>query len=152
VPSTRSTPLRFPAGSATRTQGDDDRGRLEAALRTILGDPEALLLVAGPTGRALDGFAEAYRRDPPSSPLVPARPFGLLQSLFVEEAARGRGLGRAFVEEVERWLADQGVDEIRTDTWEFEGGPRGFYEALGYRTARRELTRTIGRNASESGL
>ena len=129
----------------------DQPERLDGALRAILDDPAALLLVHDQAGGSLDAFAEAYVREVPAGAFVPAQRFGLLQSLYVAEAARGRGIGRVLVAAVETWLTDQGIGEIRTDTWELEAGPLGFYEALGYRTARRELTRMLVTTKPTSG-
>jgi len=51
--------------------------------------------------------------------------------LWVADAARGRGHGRALLERAEQIARNGGCRNARVDTFDFEA--RGFYERLGYR-------------------
>ena len=54
-----------------------------------------------------------------------------IDTLWVDDAARGRGHGRALVARAERVARERGCRNARVDTFDFEA--RGFYERLGYR-------------------
>jgi GNAT superfamily N-acetyltransferase len=56
---------------------------------------------------------------------------GEVKRMFVRPAARGRGLGRRLLGELEAAAADLGHRVLRLDT---AGRLRGFYEAAGYRS------------------
>jgi aminoglycoside 6'-N-acetyltransferase I len=71
-------------------------------------------LVSAPNGSAV-GFVEASRRvdyvnGTSSSPVV------FLEGLYVEPAARRKGVARALVAEVERWAAAHGCSELASDS------------------------------------
>lgn len=51
--------------------------------------------------------------------------------LFVDEACRGRGLGKALLERVETAAREQGMRRILLNTYSFQAP--GFYEKMGYR-------------------
>jgi GNAT superfamily N-acetyltransferase len=51
--------------------------------------------------------------------------------LWVAQAARGQGHGRALLERAEQLASERGCRNARVDTFDFEA--RGFYEKLGYR-------------------
>lgn len=54
-----------------------------------------------------------------------------IDTLWVDDAARGRGHGRALVARAEGIARERGCRNSRVDTFDFEA--RGFYERLGYR-------------------
>lgn len=54
---------------------------------------------------------------------------GYLSALVVAEKARGRGIGRQLVRQVERELAARGCVVLISDVWK---GAEGFYRALGW--------------------
>ncbi|MEW6045076.1 MAG: GNAT family N-acetyltransferase [Bacillota bacterium] len=115
---------------------------LREGLKSILGNGRARLLVACVDGHVV-GFVEAYVHETEPSPFVVQRRWGLVQSLMVLPAFRGMGIGTLLMEHAHRWLREQAATEVRVDVWEFEDGPLGFYERLGYRTLRRTLVRGL---------
>lgn len=74
---------------------------------------------------------------------------GLLRSLVVAGGARGAGLGRKLVAQLERRAAAAGVEEL----WLLTIDAERFFEGLGYREAdRREVPPAIGETAEFSTL
>jgi GNAT superfamily N-acetyltransferase len=119
-----------------------DPAALLARLEEIIASAESAILVAHVAGECV-GLAEVYVRQGEANPAGVAHRYGLLQSLMVQEAYRGRGIGTRLVEAAERWAREQGATEVRVETWEFVEGPLGFYEKVGYRTLRRTLVREL---------
>jgi GNAT superfamily N-acetyltransferase len=58
---------------------------------------------------------------------------GEVNSLGVLKSHRRRGIGRALMEQAERWLADRGAVVIELDTLATSSESVPFYEAIGYR-------------------
>lgn len=56
-----------------------------------------------------------------------------ISTVFVDEAHRGKGLGRQLMTEMERRAIAMGVTLIRLDTFDWQGA--AFYQALGYEVA-----------------
>ena len=74
---------------------------------------------------------------------------GLLRSLVVARLARGAGLGRRMVAQLERYAAAAGVKEL----WLLTIDAERFFAALGYREAdRRDVPPAIGETAEFSTL
>jgi len=115
---------------------------LYLALEQIIRDEDAAILLAEVGGQPV-GLAEVYLRQDEANPLRAACRYGYLQSLVVAEAFRQRGVGTRLLEAAHQWSRAKGASEMRLDTWEFEQGPLGFYERLGYRTLRRTLVRML---------
>jgi amino-acid N-acetyltransferase len=73
----------------------------------------------------------------------------LLRSLVVDESARGKGCGKALVEQAERYARSRGAERIYLLTT----SAAQFFAALGYRTAAREEAPASIRGTAEfSGL
>lgn len=73
---------------------------------------------------------------------------GWVYYLSVAPARRGEGIGRALMEESERWLAARGCPKIQLMVRGDNAGARGFYTALGY--AVQDVV-TIGRRLRAAG-
>jgi GNAT superfamily N-acetyltransferase len=120
-----------------------DQAELERRLLTLLEQDDAAVWAAQ-AGDQVMGMAEVYFLAPqPAGRSV--RPRGHLQSLYVEEAWRRRGIGRLLVAAAEEWARMRGADELDLDIWEVGAGPLAFYEDLGYHTLRRTLVRRLTR-------
>lgn len=119
-----------------------DCAELLATLEKIIDRPDAVIFVAEIEGE-LAGLAEVYLRQDETNSSKVAYPYGYLQSLMVREPVRHYGIGTQLVGAAERWAKDQGVIEMRLETWEFTEGPFHFYEKSGYRTLRRVLVREL---------
>jgi GNAT superfamily N-acetyltransferase len=112
-------------------------------LHGILHNVDAALIVAE-EHRRLVGLAEVYLRHDTPHPAAIEYTYGYLQSLIVTASLRRSGLGRQLVAAAEQWSHEHGATEMRLACWEFADGPLPFYEALGYRTMKRTLVRSLG--------
>ncbi|KPJ61581.1 MAG: hypothetical protein AMJ46_00280 [Latescibacteria bacterium DG_63] len=121
---------------------DFDNSELVTKLKKILGDEQAVLLVAQVGGQIV-GLAEAYIRQDKPHPETKGYRYVHLQSLMVREDFRGQGIGALLVQAAEDWARKHGAREIRLDTWEFSGDPVGFYEKMEYRTFRRQMVHVL---------
>ena len=63
--------------------------------------------------------------------------------LMVDEAAEGRGVGRALVDRAAAWARDQGCRRIALDTGAANAGARRFYRALGFDEEDVRLSRAL---------
>jgi GNAT superfamily N-acetyltransferase len=132
-------PLRL---SSLRHGWKTEKVSLAERLREILHDPDSAVLLAEVDGE-LVGFSEIYVREDDQTAARPACRYSYLQSMFVRESHRRAGVGRDLLSASETWSKSRGAAELRLDVWEFPEGPAGFYEACGYRTYRRSLTRRL---------
>ncbi len=125
----------------------DDRTNSELAktLTEIITGENSSIFIAEVSGH-LVGLVEIYlRQDDPSNRYIRHHRYGHLQSLIVSERHREQGIGKLLAETAHQWAKDKGADEIRLDVWEFEAGPLGFYERLGYHTIKRTLAKELGK-------
>jgi len=121
---------------------EDEKAKLAARLRDVIGNPDSEVLVAVEGGRLL-GLSEVYLcEDEPVRGRV-SRRYCHLQSMFVASERRRKGVGRLLLSASESWAMARGLSEIRLDMWEFPEGPLEFYERCGYRTYRRSLARDL---------
>ena len=85
----------------------------------------------------LDYHEYVLRHDDDQGNLVGGMTFSIhgqwidIDFLFVEEAARGRGIGRQLMAEAEELARGQGCRMASLETFAFQARP--FYEKLGYR-------------------
>jgi GNAT superfamily N-acetyltransferase len=63
--------------------------------------------------------------------------FGVV-GMWVAPEARGRGIGRLLLEEIEAWIASSGGTEVRLGVTNEAAAARGLYESSGYRLDGRE--------------
>lgn len=96
-------------------------------------DPNARVLVAD-AGEGAVGLATVHVR----YTINHEAPIAQLTLLVVDESQRSRGVGRALVEEAERWAHAHGCHRIVVTTALQRTGAHAFYERIGYRhTGRR---------------
>ncbi|HBV52185.1 MAG TPA: GNAT family N-acetyltransferase, partial [Clostridiales bacterium] len=55
-----------------------------------------------------------------------------VDDLCVEEQSRGRGLGRALLEEVKKHALSIGAQSVELNVWNFNQSAVSFYEHLGF--------------------
>lgn len=132
----RGVPDRLSRSSNSR------HAELDSALQKTFENENAAIFVAEVDGQ-LVGLGEVYIREDAPNPLKVSYKYGHLQSMVVNAAHRGRGIGTRILEAVEQWARAKNATEIRLDTWEFKEGPLGFYKKGGYTTLRRTLVRKL---------
>jgi ribosomal protein S18 acetylase RimI-like enzyme len=119
-----------------------DCAYLVANLGKLLDRADAAIFVAD-VDTTVVGLAEVYLCQDQDGDSTVERRYGYLQSLMVNEAKRGQGIGSQLLVAAEQWVREQGVGEIQLQTWEFPRGPQPFYERSGYQTLRRILVREL---------
>jgi ribosomal protein S18 acetylase RimI-like enzyme len=65
-------------------------------------------------------------------------------TLILDEPFRGRGLGRALMDDAFEWCAEQGVDEVSLDTGVRNTGGRRFYARYGFEESQVLLIKRVG--------
>lgn len=97
--------------------------------------PDHLLIVAEATDSKgathLRGYTLAHDQ---GGGLRREHSVGRIHDMYVEEQARGTGIGRAMMQVVERWAGGRPLPMILD--WQASPGAVGFYEALGYEADR----------------
>jgi GNAT superfamily N-acetyltransferase len=89
--------------------------------------PGHTLLVAEQDGGVI-GLLHLYVR-----PALDKPPEVIVQALVVDEAARGRGVGRMLMEVAERWAGQRGFMSVALASHVARSEAHAFYERLGYR-------------------
>lgn len=113
----------------------------EAELTELLAHETCLVLVAEEGGEVV-GFLEASIQSP-ERPDEAGCPWCGIHNLAVAPNRRGRGIGTNLVEATERWARGKGLTQLRLDVFEFNKAARALYDRLGYRTAVRQLVKTL---------
>ena len=101
-------------------------------LAGLLADRSAIVLVAESRGTVVGYITGRVRVE---SRRVPPRR-GVIEDWYVTDEARGSGVGRALLNELERRFAARGCDAIESATWSGNEGARKAHEALGFREIR----------------
>ena len=108
----------------------------------LMADPNMLLLVAD-VGGSLAGLAHVLVRDTPPVPIFAPRRYAIIDSIIVTEAVRRQGVGQLLADEVDRWARAHGAASIELNVYEFNATALQFYEALGYATQSRKLSKPL---------
>lgn len=109
--------LGYPASPAT----------VAARLDELLAHPDTLLVVYGVEGGLLGWMEVAHRLS------LELGHRAEILALVVNDAARGRGVGRQLVNHGERWARERGLAAIMVRSNAARSGAHEFYAALGYR-------------------
>jgi ribosomal protein S18 acetylase RimI-like enzyme len=102
--------------------------RLEALVRALIADPEhegVQLIARGDGGEPL-GFATVYW----TWQTLSAARAAVMNDLFVTPAARGKGVGRALIEECRRRGRERGCPELVWETAPDNEAAQGLYDSL----------------------
>lgn len=112
-----------------------EKSELEAELAQILEKSDAVFFLAQENGCSL-GFAQCQlRRDYVEG--TESSPVGYLEGIFVEEAARGRGVAKRLLCACESWAKAQGCGEFASDCELTNHESLAFHLALGFEEANR---------------
>ena len=111
-------------------------------IASIVEDENACLWIAEHEEQTI-GILEIAIRETRDIPILVPRRYAAISTIAVSQAHRGKGIGRALPETAEHWARARNATQIELHVWEFNEGARAFYEALGYRTASRRLSRRL---------
>jgi GNAT superfamily N-acetyltransferase len=95
----------------------------------LLGSDQSVVLVAR-ADLGVVGFLAGYRTS--SSPSRQPMTYGVLRSIYVDEGARGGGVGRALVTEFVEWARLSGCAEVVVDSYVKNVGAERLYESSGF--------------------
>ena len=99
--------------------------------------------IASRTEGAILGFVQLTIRDTPPIPILVPRRIAFVETLAVREDARRAGIGRALMDQAERWVEESGATEIDLNVHEFNQVAIGFYHSLGYTTSSRRMSKRL---------
>lgn len=105
-------------------------GYLEYLLAGVR-DSDGTILIAEIDGVAR-GHLVLFGRVPPAEPDEPPEPHAVVADLYVEEALRGRGVGRALLRAAEAQARALGVRRMELKVLAENSAALAFYDALGY--------------------
>jgi len=120
----------------------DGPARSRAYLNALIADENTAIFVAECDGQIVGEVNVAIRETRDIPILVPRR-YAVVDTLIVLQAHRRAGIGRTLMERAQRWALARGAAEVELNVWEFNVGALAFYEALGYRTTRRTMSRVL---------
>jgi phosphopantetheine--protein transferase-like protein len=109
-----------------------------AEAAAILAQPRryAVFVSAGEDGR-LNGFVEVSLREQAEG--CATTPVGYIEGWFVDESARGRGIGRALIAAAEEWARARGCQELASDADIRNQAGQQAHRAVGFE----EVERTV---------
>lgn len=118
--------------AAARLPTEDDL----RAFHAVQADERATCLVLEDEGQVV-GTISLY--------VLPAfshgRPFGIIENVVVDEAARGAGLGRQLMDAAESLARDRGCYKVSFTSNAKRTDAHGFYEHLGFRATHKGFTK-----------
>ena len=126
-----------------RALGEAAADRHLAYLEELVAQQEGFVLVAA-RGESLLGFLVAIVEEEEGHYVLPeARRFGYVTDLYVIEAARGEGVGRALMTEAEDRFRARGLTAVRVTALAANREACGTYEGLGYRRLAIDFTKPL---------
>lgn len=111
-----------------------ERARLVRYIRSILEQPEHVLLVAMRADECI-GFAHVVLRSSPESSTVPfrhARCEAWLQHIAVLPEFQGAGVGMSLAKASNHWAKNKGATALGLQVWGFNQKAARFFEKLGF--------------------
>jgi ribosomal protein S18 acetylase RimI-like enzyme len=106
--------------------------------------------VAEVSGRVA-GFVCVWSKYRSDEPHEGPKEYGLVTDLVVVPAARGKGLGRALLEQAEAFAKKADVRWLRVGVLSSNRGARALYSTAGYRPYLEYLEKELGGGESEDG-
>jgi diamine N-acetyltransferase len=111
-------------------------------IQALLADENVGLFVADVDGQVA-GFIHAVVRESPALSIFVPRRYAVVDTLTVQASHRRRGIGRALMAHVQEWAIAKGATAIELNVHEFNREAIRFYEGLGYKAARRTMSKSL---------
>lgn len=108
-----------------------------------MADAASDIIIAESDG-TLIGLAALFEKRVPATSGRKRQSFVEIAILVVSSRHRGRGIGRSLVDRAERWTRERGLSECELGVWEFNETALRFYESVGFVTARRRMSKSLG--------
>ena len=116
-------------------------------LQTMFADDTKPVWVAADGEDEVLGYAFCQIRSQPfSANMIPFRSL-FIDDLCVDEAARGRHVGKRLIEFVRNEAARLGCYEVTLNVWEGNDAAMGFYRAMGFRPKETQMEYIVETNA-----
>ncbi len=112
---------------AIETAFTADPARQEKGLRALLAAPNARVLVADAKGEVV-GMCSVQL----TISTAEGSPSGLIEDVVVDRDWRGRGIGRALLDEAEKWARGQGAARVQLLADQRNGPALDFYKSRGW--------------------
>ncbi len=104
---------------------------------------ESVGLFVAETGKELVGYVHAIVRDTPAFPVFVPRHYAVVDSIAVKASYRNQGTGRTLMNRIQDWALTKGASSIELNVYEFNESAISFYEALGYQTLSRKMSKDL---------
>lgn len=111
-----------------------DPAALAERLRRILARSGERFVIAEVDGRAVGWLHAGVWED------IEAEAFAVIGGLVVDLDYRNRGIGRALLEDAERWAREQGVSVVRLWSSTTRTAAHRFYQRMGYSTIKTQYS------------
>lgn len=105
--------------------------RSEAYIADQIDDENSVFLVAERAGRVV-GFSYGYREEKGRLPFHRKRTYLVLDNVVVRQDFRGRGIGKALLEETVSRARALGYDDILLNVYRFNAAAIALYESVGF--------------------
>ena len=118
-------------------------GRAAAEPPTVVAPADGVLLVAEQPGQGPVGLASLRLEHPVSQGPGSGGPVAVLDRLVVRRPSRRMGIGGLLLAHAEAWARAAGAERVELGVPELNRDAIRFYEATGYQTALRRMTRAL---------
>ncbi len=127
----------FPAIFAGPGSSERDRAHWSSSI----GKTDSACLVAEVTA-AVVGFVTVAVVNENHALLQPGY-FGRIGSVGVAARMRGRGIGKALMQQAEAWASHRGATDLRLNVWAFNEPALAMYRELGYDVRSHQLAKAL---------
>lgn len=108
----------------------------------IIADENAALFVAEHNSQVI-GLIHVAIRESPVIPITVQRRYAYVEAVAVTQQLRGRGVGRALMEEAQLWSIQKKVSQVELNVWDFNERAITFFRRFGYNMIRHGMWKSI---------
>ncbi len=121
-----------------------DNPRPNEYLHEVLENENQKLIVAV-EGNMIVGLAKADIEVAPNIPLFKQRTWLSISTIVVDENFRGKGIGKALLNNLYEWANENNVDEVELTVFSFNKSAIEFYKKNGFEDIRTKMRKKIGK-------